>query len=485
MSIKGYTRGIPTYTTTEGDTYGMLCETKEKCITDDDGISLESKLSDIKRQIEEGVSNNGGDADTLGGHSADYFATADDLLTVDAKTLDGHGAEYFASAEELERLTVTRYIGYSEDEINTIYESLNTNATNGEWYRARVHHDIAHSVLGGGTWYVEGYKQSNTYAWQKITCYKPKGARTYGRSLNGSTTWSEWTEDFTTAGGTINGNTYVKQSGSASAQFGVGNDTNEVKFGVSGDGFTYFQDAFGNFIVRKADGTSTFNGTASGNLPKSGGTIDGGLSIKTKYTHSYFGEHIYETKFNESSVSLLNGIITAGGSIGGNKGSLIIDGANTTFKSYVTFDYNQIGFKKAPEILGTNGTVTLATTETGTFDLTFTYNSVSYTLSGYNYLKVGKFVMLYGSYDWAGDTITKSGGTDITLSGLPFPIYSPNQLHPGYFMFATESVNAPIQPINIGTNKVYEVSTNSFSIRQEITFKPNYTYSLLAMYITQ
>ena len=63
MSIKGYKRGIPTYTTESGETYGMLCETKEKCITDDEGVSLETKLSDIKRQTEENNLTNGGEID--------------------------------------------------------------------------------------------------------------------------------------------------------------------------------------------------------------------------------------------------------------------------------------------------------------------------------------------------------------------------------------------------------------------------------------
>ena len=52
MEISGYVRGIPTYEDLNGKTYGMLCETKEKCITDDTGVALDFKLEELQKQIE-------------------------------------------------------------------------------------------------------------------------------------------------------------------------------------------------------------------------------------------------------------------------------------------------------------------------------------------------------------------------------------------------------------------------------------------------
>jgi len=109
--METYARGIPTYKGENGQTIGLLCETKEICITDDDGVRLSDKLANMQHQIGEGpdtsgfateefvnnavsglastqyvdnaVSNaSGGDADTLEGHNASYFATADSVTDI-------------------------------------------------------------------------------------------------------------------------------------------------------------------------------------------------------------------------------------------------------------------------------------------------------------------------------------------------------------------------------------------------------------------
>ena len=117
-----------------------------------------------------------------------------------AKTLDGHGVEYFAPLADLERYMATLYKGNTEEGIDAIYDSLHTNASNGEWYRARVFHNVLHSVLGGGTWYVEGYRQQEKYGWQSATCYHSGNiVKTFKRALINSTTWSDWIADATTS----------------------------------------------------------------------------------------------------------------------------------------------------------------------------------------------------------------------------------------------------------------------------------------------
>lgn len=188
-----------------------------------------------------------------------------------AKTLDGHEADDF----------VTRY------------QSLTTSILE---KALEVGGGVHHFILSGG--YTAEDLPSSVYRYGGATIVK-RGATAITVIVWGCAntsqvhflpkfnyyngTWSGWKglDDFLPlTGGTINGNTYVKQSGSASAQFGVGNDTNDVKFGISGDGFTYFQDKFGNFIIRKPDGTSTFEGTASGNLPLTGGTVNGAVTVE-------------------------------------------------------------------------------------------------------------------------------------------------------------------------------------------------------------
>lgn len=94
----------------------------------------------------------------------------------------------------------------------------------------------------------------------------------------------QWIENATTAdlanylplsGGDITGNAYVKRSGAESAQFGVENGVSGIYFGVNKYGELYIQTPTENIVVCGADGTKTFHGTATGNLP-----LDGGGTIK-------------------------------------------------------------------------------------------------------------------------------------------------------------------------------------------------------------
>jgi len=43
-----YKRGIPAYKDADGNTFGLLAETKEECITDDTGEKLSDKLVKIQ-----------------------------------------------------------------------------------------------------------------------------------------------------------------------------------------------------------------------------------------------------------------------------------------------------------------------------------------------------------------------------------------------------------------------------------------------------
>lgn len=101
METSGYARGIPTYTDPDGKRYGMLCETKEKCISDDSGVTLDTKLEEMQRQISEAAADK--DASTLEGHGAEHFATAESVTDIingtqtvgNADKLDGHDIDEF------------------------------------------------------------------------------------------------------------------------------------------------------------------------------------------------------------------------------------------------------------------------------------------------------------------------------------------------------------------------------------------------------
>ena len=107
METSGYAIGIPTYTDPDGKRYGMLCETKEKCISDDSGVTLDTKLVEMQRQISEAAADK--DASTLEGHGAEYFATSESVTNIingtqkvgDAEKLDGKDSSHFATAESV------------------------------------------------------------------------------------------------------------------------------------------------------------------------------------------------------------------------------------------------------------------------------------------------------------------------------------------------------------------------------------------------
>ena len=101
--------------------------------------------------------------------------------------------------------------------------------------------------------------------------------------------WSGWKTTATTAdlanyfnrmtGDTIYGNSYVKSDGNDSRQFGVENEVNYLHMGVTSDGAVYLQDKNSNIITKYTNGATYFEGTASGNLPLSGGTVGDGVTI--------------------------------------------------------------------------------------------------------------------------------------------------------------------------------------------------------------
>lgn len=87
-------------------------------------------------------------------------------------------------------------------------------------------------------------------------------------------------EYFTTDGGTINGNVNIGSANDgAQKRFNLINSKRRILLEVDTDGKAYLSDYTNNkeIISSTADGTNTFNGTATGNLPlDGGGTVKGG-----------------------------------------------------------------------------------------------------------------------------------------------------------------------------------------------------------------
>lgn len=109
-----------------------------------------------------------------------------------AKTLDGHGAEYFAPADEIFSVNfIERHFkANTETELDEYLINLHTNAKEGDWYRGVVRCDVVHSIFGGFTYYVEGFKWTPNFGYQKMTSYTDNG-RTFERAIY-SGTWGDW-----------------------------------------------------------------------------------------------------------------------------------------------------------------------------------------------------------------------------------------------------------------------------------------------------
>lgn len=78
--IEEYRRGIPTYKGENGQTVGLLCETKEQCITDDDGVALADKLAGLKEYTDDAYANSNLYTDTKIGELINGAPTTLDTL---------------------------------------------------------------------------------------------------------------------------------------------------------------------------------------------------------------------------------------------------------------------------------------------------------------------------------------------------------------------------------------------------------------------
>lgn len=81
-------------------------------------------------------------------------------------------------------------VGSTAEDIGSIYDNFSNDMEIDTWYRGAVGHDVGYSPLGGGIWYLEGYKCREDHEWQKVTrCdTMPKRYERY-KNPNG---WQPW-----------------------------------------------------------------------------------------------------------------------------------------------------------------------------------------------------------------------------------------------------------------------------------------------------
>ncbi len=274
---------------------------------------------------------------------------------------------------------------------------------------------------------------------------------------------------FPKSGGTIKGHVSVSADTETQIWSDIKNPKRRVYQVLSSGGTYDLFDATNNktIINSKTDGTSTFNGTASGNLPLSGGNVKNNSNTPL-WTENGNGDEIF-IGYNSK---------------GANHGYLGFSGANKpTYKTNSGTNY---------DILHTgNG----ATVEEGEFNLTLTNNhddgtTTTHVLaSPYRYTKIGNLVILTGQSamykDADGNNITLGTG-EHRLDGFPFPFYN-NVVRSGiYLTFDKYTAGPPYDIItNVNTNFANKAYLTGFSAKFDATsYIGQYQFRLFAMYLT-
>ena len=222
--------------------YLVYPRTLIKCVTNENGDNFEDTMKDfVATEI----------ADVISGTTQ----------VGNAKTLDGHGAEYF-----YQLFAPTTAIPSGAD--------LNTYLTVGTFGIESA--TIAQSLLNrpsalirGGKLVVENTHNKNNFY---QTIYSSDGVF---RRYVSSGTFNNWETIFTTAGGTINGDVELYKESDALLYMMLKNALRQINIEVQKGGTVRLRDATNSkdIINSTVDGTNTFNGHASKDLPLTGGTI--------------------------------------------------------------------------------------------------------------------------------------------------------------------------------------------------------------------
>ena len=169
----------------------------------------------------------------------------------------------------------------TEEEINSTLDNLSTIYPDKSKYEVSVRWNINHSIFGGGLFIINGWKLDNDYETQTISY--DAWNYTYSRAKVKNKGWGEWAKSVTTTDLTTALAGYLPNTGGTLiGALRMNYNNHNAYFGVTGDDgrFVLRDDTAQKTIIEVAkDGTTTFNGTATGNLPLSGGTVGTGKAF--------------------------------------------------------------------------------------------------------------------------------------------------------------------------------------------------------------
>lgn len=208
--------------------------------------------------------------------------TATEAVTpvLNAELFGSRAPEAYALKEELTAHNVPRLSFDSLTEIETFVNNYSASFDDGIFYEFEVN-GVAEYELSEGVWYISGTKTDSLYETQAAKRYCPDGVELKRRSkYNGA--WSRWVADVNAldlanylpkTGGTVDGHLFVASSEAVDRMIYLQNSVRSIFQKMHSNGLYQLYDKTNNkaIIESTANGTNTFNGTASGNLPMNGG----------------------------------------------------------------------------------------------------------------------------------------------------------------------------------------------------------------------
>ncbi|HCL01142.1 MAG TPA: hypothetical protein DHW61_01795, partial [Lachnoclostridium phytofermentans] len=79
----------------------------------------------------------------------------------------------------------------TESEANAFFDTCSNIYPDHTHYKLAIGLSFAHSILGQGSFFLEGYKTNNTWGWQKVTTNDSVSSRSLSRSINNGM-WNKW-----------------------------------------------------------------------------------------------------------------------------------------------------------------------------------------------------------------------------------------------------------------------------------------------------
>lgn len=129
--------------------------------------ALQTNVEEQAEQIEQ-LSENGGVSNPATTTQLGSVKASDDVNVSQDGTMSVPKLDKLNKRDV--ELTFNMITTTDEASINSVYDNYDSNLQDKTRYKFYVQHNVEHSVLGGGTFYVKGVKHSN-YGWQRATRY--------------------------------------------------------------------------------------------------------------------------------------------------------------------------------------------------------------------------------------------------------------------------------------------------------------------------